>query len=127
MSSAYGEAEDGHVQSTGVENEGEKDYVEPDAAYGADDQIELSQPTVLSQSESEVEKSEDDNSLSVNGKRHSEYGLETGKHVSAQFLVTGTESPGAGRPSSADGSLSIPDDTPSIQVSRQLIILHDHV
>ncbi|KAL8830906.1 MAG: hypothetical protein Q9191_001168 [Dirinaria sp. TL-2023a] len=118
MSSAYGEAEDGHAHSTSTANEGDdQDNVETNAEYGADDLVELSRPTVSSQSESEPEKSEDENSLSIAEKADYDRESDITKDASQGAHVAATHLLGDGRPSSADGSLSIPDDSPSIQGS----------
>ena len=128
MSSACGEAEDGHAYSTGTENESYgQNHVETNTEYGADDQVELSQPTISSQSESEPEKSENENSLSTTGKAVSDHEPDITKDAAGGAYVTAAHFSGNGRPSSADGSLSIPDDTPSVQVSRWLAIMSVHV
>ena len=52
--------------------------------------------------------------------------LNNGTHLSDQRLsishISRDSTPEIGRPSSADGSLSIPDDTPSVQVSKAYTI-----
>lgn len=121
MSSACGEAEDGHAHSTSTANEGyDQNNVETNAEYGADDLVELSRPTVSSQSESEPEKSEDENGLSITEKAVYDHESDTTKDASQEAHVAAAHLLGDGRPSSADGSLSIPDDSPSIQVREGL-------
>lgn len=118
MSSACGEAEYGHEYSTSAENEGcDQNHVETNAEYGAHDQVELSQPTVSSQSESESGKSDDENSLRTTGKAVSDHESDITNDATRGPYVAAAHFTGEERPSSADGSLSIPDDTPSIQGS----------
>ena len=65
-----------------------------------------------------VEEEEEEDSLTVNGHASVEDDFHLGDQQSGNRVVVHDPILGVERPSSADGSLSIPDDTPSIQVSR---------
>ena len=113
MSSAQDEADNGHADLTEDEKdeeEGKNENVEEDndeiASFG-----ELQEPG---------EHEDEEESLIRNG--------ATLRNSGSQVIDTreeGSENsdlpsrPALERPSSADGSLSIPDDTPSIQVCKQ--------
>ena len=64
------------------------------------------------------EAEEEEDSLTVNGHTSVDDDIHLGNEQSSDRVAVRDPIPGVERPSSADGSLSIPDDTPSIQVSR---------
>lgn len=117
MSSEDGEAEDGHTHHTSTYEDGDPTkFAKSDRQYGAGDHIELSQEPTVGHSDNEQERNEDEKNLSTSIEEIQDRGRYT----------TGEEAQGSqntvGRPSSADGSLSIADDTPSVQVRRNIIV-----
>ena len=110
MSAAKDEAENGQLDFESEEGDtGEKDLEEDENHQAEEDDIlplRSRQPNGDEESETTAAN---DNSLRHNGEKRGE--SAGGVHGSMQATR-----PGLGRPSSADGSLSIPDDTPSVQV-----------
>lgn len=104
MSAVHDEAENGHARSSNNgENETER--------QNRDDESGLPDgPTIPALKESVKGESRRDSFEDRSSRSYLENGLEN-KSVSGSGST-----PVLGRPSSADGSLSIPDDTPSIQV-----------
>lgn len=122
MSSANGEAEDGHVQKRSAANEEREDSpFQPGAEYGADDHLELYQAEIPGQLNSEHEQSEEGSSLNDTYGETSKHGAGIPNPVSHGAGEIGVSLEGAGRPSSADGSISILDDTPSVQVGKPIL------
>lgn len=104
MSTVQDEAEVGRVQSTGDEGS------EADRVPENDGNRPVGGFPVRT-----LERSnEEDKSLNASSKSHRSY---EGHDLNMQEDSSLASSPALGRPSSADGSLSIPDDTPSIQVA----------
>lgn len=114
MSSAHDEADDG---PTHEESEEERqrivDAKSTDYSLSHDRKYLSTRPNETDPDNDEVEKEEGD---SLTGGAHAP--LNNGIYLGGDRPpVTRDTTPEIGRPSSADGSLSIPDDTPSIQVS----------
>ena len=108
MSTVQDEAELGPAQSTSdEESEDEREFDNNEL------EVVLTSPDQTVKSPGKVDT--DDNILEVPGARLQ--GDQT-CDLDTQVKLKSTSSLALARPSSADGSLSIPDDTPSIQVSE---------
>jgi len=121
MSSAHGEAENGRAKSVNdeEEEEEEKDLPAgtPDGAYNS---AQAATTTVESGPNDDAAMSED----SAHGSpRFSLDGLEKDQKSAVEPNGPGLLPVGLDRPSSADGSFSIPDDTPSVQVCTSMKIV----
>ena len=68
------------------------------------------------------EAEEEEDSLTVNGHASSDDDIDLRTDNTECKVLIRASPPEIGRPSSADGSLSIPDDTPSHQVYRRRIL-----
>lgn len=122
MSSAYEEADDGpvyddseeqvsnnvNVQNTNDDSIHERITPRPQQAEQPRGPVE----------EEEEEEAEAEGDMSIGDHIHSKNGLHIGDEQLRGPILSRDSTPEIGRPSSADGSLSIPDDTPSIQVSN---------
>lgn len=117
MSSAHEEADDGPVYNHTDEEFDSNFRTEIPSGIPYHDRKKI--PARLQESEQfggELEEEED--SLSVNGHGPLDDDIHLDGQQSENNIIRAS-TPEIGRPSSADGSLSIPDDTPSIQVSRR--------
>lgn len=110
MSAAKDEAENGQLDSgSEEEDQREEDLVEDEADQAEENDVQIRGLGQLNGDEKSKRTAVNDNSLQRNGEQMAELGSEE------QGAIQATR-PELGRPSSADGSLSTPDDTPSIQV-----------
>ena len=110
MSAAKQEAENGQLDSgSGEEDKKEEDLVEDKADQAEENDVQTRGLGQLNGVEKSKSTAVNNNSLRRNGEQMAE--LESEEQGSIQATR-----PELGRPSSADGSLSTPDDTPSIQV-----------
>ena len=110
MSAAKDEAENGQLDSgSEEEDKREGDLVEDEADQAAENDVQTRGLGHLNGDEESKIAAVNSNSLRHNGEQMAEFGNEE------QGSIQATR-PELGRPSSADGSLSTPDDTPSIQV-----------
>lgn len=110
MSAAKDEAENGQLDSgSDEEDKREEGLVEDEADQAEENDVPTGRLGQLNGDEKSKSTAVNNNSLRHNGEEMAELGSEE------QGLIQATR-PDLGRPSSADGSLSIPDDTPSIQV-----------
>ena len=100
MSAATDEAEDGPLEFNNADN----GTTEEKSQFDEDEQTQEEELQIPKLSRQDRVKEEDD-SLASNNDVESE-----------EFAPLQTSSPVPERPSSADGSLSIPDDSPSLQV-----------
>lgn len=122
MSSAQEEADDGPIHDDN-EEESQHNYQEQDIAeipsHGYKDLVAGSH-----EAKNEVEVEEEEERVTA---RSGHTPLNNGTHLSDQRMstphISRDSTPEIGRPSSADGSLSIPDDTPSVQVSKTGVIV----
>lgn len=119
MSTVQDEAEVGRVQSTSDER------IEADRGLENDESRSVGEFPVqtLERPDEEEEEEKKDKRLNAAGsslRRYARHDRDTQEDSSL------ASSPVLGRPSSADGSLSIPDDTPSIQVVAIPIVLGYH-
>ena len=114
MSSVNREAEDGPTLDFSDE-EGQDDTLSRDKPRSRD-QGPVSEPAPPSDSEGGEDHSEEEDSLTINRNNIKRNGIHNAEEENLEpdgLRVTSVEPE---RPSSADESLSIPDDTPSIQV-----------
>ena len=110
MSAAKDEAENGQLDSgSDEEDKREEDFVEDEADQAEENDVQIRGLGHLNGDEKSESTAVNNNSLRHNGEQMAEFGSEE------QGSIQATR-PKLGRPSSADGSLSTPDDTPSIQV-----------
>ena len=110
MSAAKDEAKNGQLDFESEEGDtGEKDLEEDENRQAEEDDILPLTSRQLNGDEESENTAASDNSFRHNGEKRGELAGEM------QGSMQATR-PGLGRPSSADGSLSIPDDTPSVQV-----------
>jgi hypothetical protein len=115
MSTVKDEADDGPLDVHGEEGgAGEEALVEDESDQAQEDSF----PTLNSGQSNGIEEEDDSIAASFegfrgNGRQAQDSGSEDSVHIQATR-------PDLGRPSSADGSVSIPDDTPSVQVSSRL-------
>ena len=110
MSAAKDEAENGQLDSgSEEEDKREGDLVEDEADQAAENDVQTRGLGHLNGDEESKIAAVNSNSLRHNGEQMAEFGNEEQDSIQATR-------PELGRPSSADGSLSTPDDTPSIQV-----------
>lgn len=121
MSSAHGEAENGRANSVNDEEEEEEEKDLPAGTPdGACKSAQAATTTIESGPNDDADMSED----SVHGSpRFSFDGLERDQKNAVEPNGPGLLPGGLDRPSSADGSLSIPDDTPSVQVCTSMKIV----
>ena len=109
MSTAQDEAESGHYDSKEQEREDPKVQTAPDGTFFEPVQ------------EDPGEGKDNDHSSSGTTTSFRKFKEHTSN---LRTELSPTASPTLERPSSADGSLSIPDDTPSIQVPPLLFLVH---
>ena len=110
MSAAKDEAENGQLNFESEEGDtGEKDLEEDENHQAEEDDLPPVRLRQLNGDEESGNTAANDKSPRHNGGK---WGVPAGE---VQGSVQATR-PELGRPSSADGSLSIPDDTPSVQV-----------
>lgn len=110
MSAAKDEAENGQLDFESEEGDtGEKDLEEDENDRAEEDNIPTPRLGQLNGDEESESTVVDNNGLRHNGEQMGELASEV------QGSIQATR-PELGRSSSADGSLSIPDDTPSVQV-----------
>ena len=110
MSAAKDEAENGQLDSeTEEEDKREADLVEHETDQAEEDHVPTRRLGQLNGDEKSKSTTVNSNRLRHNGEQIGEVGSEE------QGSMQATR-PELGGPSSADGSLSIPDDTPSVQV-----------
>lgn len=117
MSSAQEEADDGPVYENIEEELNDTPKTQTsNSIFGYDHKTLPRRPREAHDKGSEDVEEEED-SFIING--HTSLGDDTNLgSEQSEDRVARDPIPGAERPSSADGSLSIPDDTPSIQVCR---------
>ena len=118
MSSAYEEAEDGPVYDDS-EEELQNNVDLQNSNDGSTHERIAPRPQQTLQPRGLVEEEEEDN-LSIRDHTFSDNGIHMGGEQLRGPIVSRESTSEIGRPSSADGSLSIPDDTPSIQVSKDI-------
>ena len=110
MSAAKDEAEDGQFDSgSDGDDKREEDLGEDEGDQAEGNDVPTRRLGQLNGDEKSKSTAVNNNSIRHNGEEMADLGSEE------QGLIQATR-PDLGRPSSADGSLSIPDDTPSIQV-----------
>ena len=110
MSAAKDEAENGQLDSESEEEDKrEEDLVEHETNQAEEDDVPTRRLRQLNGDEKSKSTAVNNNSLGHSGEQIAELG-------SNEYGSIQATRPGLGRPSSADGSLSTPDDTPSIQV-----------
>lgn len=110
MSAAKDEAEKGQLDFESEEGDTrENDLEEDENDQAEEDDVPTPRLGQLNGDEESESTAVTNNSLRRNGEQMGELGSE----IQGSLLATRPE---LGRPSSADGSLSIPDDTPSVQV-----------
>ena len=121
MSSAYDEAKDGQPHDDS-EDDSQQDlsahYKNHDPGHDHKSATTRPHKADANKGNDEEEEEEDEDSMTIG----SDLQLENGVHIypdaaSNRNVLRDTLS-GNGRPSSADGSFSIPDDTPSVQVVK---------
>ena len=115
MSSAHEEAEDGPVYDDS-EEESQNNVDLQNSKDGSSHERITPRPL---QPGGPAEKEEEDN-MSIRDHTFSKNGIHMSDEQLMGPIVSRESTPEIGRPSSADGSLSIPDDTPSIQVSKDI-------
>ena len=121
MSSAYEEADDGPVYDDSEEGIQNNVGIQNTKDGSSHERItpglqEAEQP----RSPAEEEEEEEEGDLSIGDPLPSKNGIHIGDERLRGPIVSRESTPEIGRPSSADGSFSIPDDTPSIQVSKDI-------
>lgn len=110
MSAAKDEAENGRLDFESEEGDaGEKDLEEGENDQAEEDDVPPPRLGQLNGDDESESTAVNNNSLRHNGEHMEELASDQ------QGSIQATR-PELGRPSSADGSLSIPDDTPSVQV-----------
>ncbi len=110
MSAAKDEADNGPLDFESEEGDtGEKDLEEDGSDQVEEDDVPTPRLGQFNGDEESESTAVNNNSLRHNGERIA----ESANKVQDSIQATRPE---LGRPSSADGSLSIPDDTPSVQV-----------
>ena len=110
MSAAKDEAENGQLDLESEEGDTREKKLEEDENHQAEeDDVPTSRLDQLNGDEESESTAVNDDKLQYNGEQ---VGSSAGG-VQGSMQATRPE---LGRPSSADGSLSIPDDTPSVQV-----------
>ena len=121
MSSAQDEADDGPIHDDSEEESRNDNLVLDIADIPSHGRKDLTAGSHEAKNEVEVE--EDKESVTASSDHTP---LKNGTHLSDQGTsippVSRDSTPEIGRPSSADGSLSIPDDTPSVQVGKTCTI-----
>ena len=114
MSTVKDEADDGPLDVHGEGGAGEKPLVEDESDQAQEDGF----PTLNPGQSNGIEEEDDSIAAGLEGFRgNGRQAQDSGSEKSVQIQAT---RPDLGRPSSADGSVSIPDDTPSVQVSSRL-------
>ena len=110
MSAAKDEAENGQLHFESEEGDtGERDLEENENDQAEEEEVPTPRLGQLNGDGESESTAVNNNSLRHNGEQMDELASEV------QGSIQATR-PELGRPSSADGSLSIPDDTPSVQV-----------
>ncbi len=122
MSSAPGETENGRANSVNDEEEEEEKNVSAGTQDGACESAQMAPPTYESEPNGDPEMSEDANNATDGSHQFSLSGRGKGQKSPVEPKGPGLLSVGLDGPSSADGSLSIPDDTPSVQVRTRMKI-----
>ena len=116
MSSAHEEADDGPVYEDS--EEGSQNNVDvQDFKDGSGNEHFLPR-LQQAQHPRGPAREEEEGDMSIGDHTPSKNGIHTGDERLRGSIVSRASTPEIGRPSSADGSFSIPDDTPSIQVSH---------
>ena len=116
MSSAHGEAEPGHTSSASDEEE------EEEIADRSTEIVERSPSprqtikSVLANESNGDQNKDDEDVLAIESIASSSHTLNNDPKATRESHRSALLSVGVDSPSSADGSLSIPDDTPSIRV-----------
>ena len=113
MSAAKDEAENGPDLSSDDEAEEEKNLHDDEFNLSEEDEALPSKPKRLN-------GVKDEDARSRNTRTPRESTKERVNLKGEQIHLEGTSGSEKKRPSSADGSFSIPDDTPSLQVSKSL-------
>lgn len=114
MSAAKGEAEDGPDLSSDENSEERRSL-----GVEEDEKVEEGETPIARLRKANGIR-EEDHTIGDPGK----IAADTQSLESGGSSLVGTSHPEHGRPSSADGSISIPDDTPSLQVSNGLGWMH---
>ena len=117
MSSAQEEADVGPVYENNEEELDDTPSTQKSKSNFPHDHKTLPRRPRETHDEGSEEEEEEDDSPNANGHTSVDDDIQLGNEQSEDRVIVRDPSPGIERPSSADGSLSIPDDTPSIQVS----------
>ena len=128
MSSAHGEAEHGHALSVSDDDDeegGEEVGLHSRIDDRAQGSVQASVTTFASGPNGDRDRSEEEDSLTIDGNSFSRNGADRSEKEPIQPNSSGLRSAEVETPSSADGSLSIPDDTPSVQVCTNVENLVD--
>lgn len=110
MSAAKDEAENGQLDFESEEGDTRGKFLEEDENHQAEDD-DVSPPRL-----DQLNGDEESDSTAVNDDKLRYNGQQVGGSAGRVQGSMQATRPELGRPSSADGSLSIPDDTPSVQV-----------
>ena len=116
MSTAHEEADDGPVYDDSEEEL--QNNVDTQNTKDGSGHEHITQQAGQPRGPAEEEEEEEEGDMSVGDHIPSKNGIYIGDERLRSPIVSRDSTPEIGRPSSADGSLSIPDDTPSIQVSN---------
>lgn len=117
MSSEHGETENGRANSVIDEEKEEEEDLPAGIQHGARTSSQAATPTLQSELNGDPDMDED----SANGSHQfSLDGLGKDRKSTDEPNGPGLLPVGLDRPSSADESLSIPDDTPSVQVCTSI-------
>ena len=116
MSSAHEEADDGPVYDDS-EEELQNNVDVQNSKDGSSHEPITPRPQPTQEPRAPVQK-EEEVDMSISDYTPSNNGIHIGDERLRSAIVSRDSTPEIGRPSSADGSLSIPDDTPSIQVNN---------
>lgn len=120
MSSDHGETENGRTNSVNEEEEEEEEDLFAGISHEARTSIQMATPALQSEPKRNPDMDEDSASGSH---QFSLDGLEKDQKSTVEPNGPGLLPVGLERPSSADGSLSIPDDTPSVEVCTSMKII----
>jgi len=123
MSSAHGETEKGHANIVNDEEEEAEEDLPAGSQDGAREPAQAATPAIESEPNGDPDTSEDPNNFANGSHEFSLDGPEEDQKSLIRPNGPGLLSVGLDRPSSADGSLSIPDDTPSVQVCTSMKIV----
>ena len=116
MSSAHEEADDGPVYEDSEEGLPNNVDVQ-DFDDGSGHERFTTRPQQAQQPRGPAQE-EEEGDMSIGDHTPSKNGIHIGDERLRGSIISRGSTPEIGRPSSADGSFSIPDDTPSVQVSN---------